>query len=51
VLAACIYLFIGMQYSLWDPGWVIFLTIPIYHSVAYAIDKAITNRKKPDSEN
>jgi transcriptional regulator with XRE-family HTH domain len=51
VLATCIYLFIGMQYSLWHPGWVIFLTIPIYHSVAYAIDKAITNRKKPDSEN
>ena len=51
VLAACIYLFIGMQYSLWDPGWVIFLTIPIYHPVAYAIDKAIANRKKPDSEN
>ena len=51
VLATCIYLFIGMQYSLWHPGWVIFLTIPIYHPVAYAIDKAIANRKKPDSEN
>lgn len=51
VLAACIYLFIGMQYSLWHPGWVIFLTIPIYHPIAYAIDKAIANRKKPNSEN
>lgn len=51
VLATCIYLFIGMQYSLWHPGWVIFLTIPIYHPVAYAIDKAIANRKKPNSEN
>ncbi len=51
VLATCIYLFIGMQFSLWHPGWIIFLTIPFYYPIASAIDRAITNRKKPDSEN
>ena len=34
VLAAIIYLFLGYAFNLWHPGWLIFITIPLYYSFA-----------------
>lgn len=39
VLAAMIYLYIGMVNELWHPGWLIFLTIPVYYFLADFIKK------------
>ena len=33
----CIYLWIGFEHSLWHPGWLLFLTIPILNSFITAI--------------
>lgn len=33
----CLWLWIGIEYSLWHPGWLVFLTIPIVSSFIYAI--------------
>ena len=32
VLCALIYLFLGFVWNLWHPGWIVFLTIPIYYA-------------------
>lgn len=31
ILATIIYLFLGIVFNLWHPGWLIFLMIPIFH--------------------
>jgi len=41
VLIAFIYLLIGMQWGMWHPHWVLFLSIPLYYPIANAIDKKI----------
>jgi len=33
----CIYLWIGFEHSLWHPGWLLFLAIPIFNSFITAI--------------
>ena len=33
LICALIYLFIGFEYNLWHPGWVVFLAIPIVPSI------------------
>lgn len=36
-LALC-YLWLGFAFHLWHPGWLIFLTIPLYYSMAAGMD-------------
>ena len=33
ILVTIIYLFIGIIWGLWNPGWLLFLTIPIWASI------------------
>lgn len=44
VFVTFIFLLFGMLYSVWHPLWVIYLTIPIFYSIAPAIDKAKKKR-------
>jgi len=37
ILCAILYLSIGIDYNLWHPGWMLFLTVPIYYTVINAI--------------
>jgi transcriptional regulator with XRE-family HTH domain len=37
VFVSLCYLIMGFQFGLWHPGWMIFLTIPIYYGMASAI--------------
>lgn len=37
VLAVIAYLILGFGYGLWNPGWLVFLTVPIYYSIVDAI--------------
>lgn len=34
ILVTIVYLFLGFVFSLWHPGWLLFVTIPLYYSVA-----------------
>lgn len=34
IFVTIIYLFIGFVFNLWHPGWLLFITIPLYYSVA-----------------
>lgn len=44
VLVTIIYLFLGFVFNFWHPGWLLFITIPLYYSVAsYSARK---NRKR-----
>lgn len=36
-LALC-YMWLGFAFHLWHPGWLIFLTIPLYYSMAAGLD-------------
>lgn len=31
VLCVAIYLVLGLCFNLWHPGWIVFLTIPVYY--------------------
>lgn len=44
VLVAIAYLLMGFLWKLWHPGWIIFLTIPVY----YWIGNAISKRRIPE---
>ena len=33
IFVAIVYLFLGFVFNLWHPGWMLFITIPIYYSV------------------
>ena len=35
----CVYLWIGFEYSLWHPGWLLFLTVPVISSFIQAIKR------------
>lgn len=37
VFVTLCYLVMGFQFGLWHPGWLIFLTIPLYYGMAAAI--------------
>lgn len=39
VLCTLVYLFIGFGSGLWHPGWLVFLTIPLYYWLAAVVDK------------
>jgi transcriptional regulator with XRE-family HTH domain len=34
ILVTIIYLFLGFVFGLWHPAWLLFVTIPLYYSVA-----------------
>ena len=34
ILAVIIYFILGYAFNLWHPGWLIFITIPLYYSIA-----------------
>lgn len=38
VFIALCYLWLGFAFHLWHPGWLIFLTIPIYYGMAAGMD-------------
>jgi|LSQX01.2.fsa_nt_gb transcriptional regulator with XRE-family HTH domain len=40
VFLTMLYLFIGFVLGLWHPGWLIYLTVPMYYMLADAIGKA-----------
>ncbi len=33
IVASIIYLFLGFYCDLWHPGWLIFLTVPVYYAI------------------
>ncbi|HPB17020.1 MAG: hypothetical protein WC554_02505 [Clostridia bacterium] len=37
VLATIVFLLMGFIWDLWHPGWIVFLTIPVYYAVVNAI--------------
>jgi HTH-type transcriptional regulator/antitoxin HipB len=45
VLAAFVYLYMGLYLNNWHPSWLVFLTIPIYYPIAHALDKMIKRKK------
>jgi len=47
LIATIAFFLLGMLCGLWHPGWVVFLAIPLYYTIADAIDKAI---KRSDPE-
>ena len=40
ILVSVIYLAIGFIFNKWHPGWLIFLTIPIYYGITDSLAKA-----------
>ncbi|MBU5292456.1 helix-turn-helix transcriptional regulator [Anaerosalibacter bizertensis] len=40
VLVTIIYLILGFSYKLWHPGWILYLTVPIFYYVAVKIDRS-----------
>jgi len=40
----------GLSASLWHPMWVVFLAIPVYHSVVGSINKALGKKDDDDKE-
>ena len=39
ILCVIFYLAIGFDYNLWHPGWLLFLTIPVYYIIVNNIRK------------
>ncbi len=37
ILATIVFLLMGFIWNLWHPGWIVFLTIPVYYAVVNAI--------------
>ena len=50
VLMAAIYCFIGMQYDIWHPTWILFVTIPLFYVIANPIDKYIFKTQEEDKD-
>lgn len=43
-LVTFLFLLFGMLYGIWHPLWIIFLTVPVYYPIAFAIDRVIRNK-------
>ena len=39
IIVTIIYLIIGFTFGWWHPGWILFITIPIYYVIAEHMDK------------
>lgn len=53
ILATLAFLCFGFFGGLWHPGWVVFLTIPLYYSLVAYFSESIKRRKskKENQEN
>ena len=40
ILVTIIYLILGFSYKLWHPGWILYLTVPIFYYIAVKIDRS-----------
>ena len=50
VLMVATYCFIGMQFDIWHPTWILFVSIPLFYVIANPIDKYIFKTIKEDDE-
>ncbi len=47
-LVTALYCFIGMQFNIWHPTWILFVSIPVFYLISDPIDKYIFKTKKTD---
>ena len=45
LLVVALYCYPGMQFGLWHPGWVLFITIPVYYLCFEPIDRYIQSAR------
>lgn len=45
VLAAFVFLAVGMYTGVWHPTWIVFLTIPVFYMICEPIDRAAAQRR------
>lgn len=45
VLVTCAFMGLGFYLDLWHPGWIVFLSIPVFYSVFGPIDNAIAEKR------
>ena len=45
ILATLIFFILGFYFDMFHPGWIIFITIPVFYSVFGPIDKAIAEKR------
>lgn len=45
VAITIVFFILGLYFEMWHPGWIIFLTVPIYYIIFDPIDKAIASRR------
>ena len=46
VLAAFVFLTIGVYFEIWHPTWIIFLSVPLFYLLANPIDRSIANKRQ-----
>ncbi len=49
ILTVIAFLIMGFFFNLWQPGWIIFLTIPVWYGIDHCYTHRNTNGKKPTS--
>ena len=49
IFVVCLFLLLGCIWNLWYIAWVLFLTIPIYYSIAHWADRCYRRRRNFDS--
>ena len=45
VFVTLVYFILGVYADAWHPGWIIFITIPIFYSICKPIDRAIASKR------
>ena len=45
ILVTCAFMGLGFYLDLWHPGWIVFLSIPVFYSVFGPIDNAIAEKR------
>ncbi|MEX1377124.1 MAG: hypothetical protein AB1Z23_06540 [Eubacteriales bacterium] len=46
IIVVIIYFIIGYMWDLWNPGWLLFLTIPLYYSAITIMQSAKNDERK-----
>ncbi len=49
-LVTAVFCFLGMQYDLWHPYWILFVTIPFFYIIGDVFDKYVFKTKPVDDE-
>ena len=44
-LVTAVFCFLGMEYGLWHPYWILFITIPVFYVIFDPIDKYLLKTK------